>query len=123
MPAWNYGKPPNEEFVEVEHPDGKIIEVQAFYGRDGYRPHWQGRDGVSWSVDAFQKWRPLTKVQLQDIEALVCEDILKRQALGITKYGKTVAETPLSLLEWLEHAYQECLDQAVYLKRAMQEIK
>jgi hypothetical protein len=43
--------------------------------------------------------------------------------MGILKYGKTVAENPLDLLQWLQHAYEECLDQAVYLKRAMAELK
>ena len=56
-------------------------------------------------------------------EAKVCEDIAQRQALGIQKYGVTVEENQLSLLEWLQHAYEECLDQAVYLKRAIDEIK
>ena len=56
------------------------------------------------------------------IEATVCEDIAKRQQLGIGKYGGTVADNPLDLREWLQHAYEECLDQAVYLKRAMAEI-
>jgi hypothetical protein len=57
------------------------------------------------------------------IEKLVCEDVAKRQALGIAKYGTTVADNPLSLYQWLEHAYQECLDQAVYLRRAMHEVE
>ena len=56
------------------------------------------------------------------IEAKGCEDIAKRQQLGIAKYKTTVADTPLSLREWLDHAYQECLDQAVYLRRAIEEI-
>ena len=56
------------------------------------------------------------------IEAMVCEDITKRQALGIQKYGTTVAENQLTLREWLQHAYEETLDQAIYLKRAMQEL-
>lgn len=56
------------------------------------------------------------------IEALVCEDIAKRQALGIAKYGVTVAGNPLPLRDWLLHAYQECLDQAVYLRRAIAEL-
>lgn len=55
-------------------------------------------------------------------EADVCADILKRQQLGINKYGTTVRDNPLALREWLQHAYEECLDQAVYLKRAMEEI-
>jgi hypothetical protein len=56
-------------------------------------------------------------------EAAVCEDIARRQQLGIKKYGTTVAENPLSLKQWLQHAYEESLDHAVYLKRAISEIK
>lgn len=53
------------------------------------------------------------------IEAQVCSDIAKRQALGLAKYGVSVAANPLPLREWLQHAYEETLDQAVYLKRAI----
>lgn len=56
------------------------------------------------------------------IEALVCEDIARRQAFGIAKYGQTVADNPLALRDWLEHAYEEALDLAVYLRRAMAEM-
>lgn len=56
------------------------------------------------------------------IEAQVCEDIAQRQQVGFQKYGVSVANNPLALREWLNHAYQECLDQAVYLKRAMREM-
>lgn len=56
------------------------------------------------------------------IEAKVCADIEARQALGMNKYGISVQDNPLTLREWLEHAYQECLDQAIYLRRAMQEL-
>lgn len=59
---------------------------------------------------------------IEDTEALVCVDIRYRQQLGIKKYGTTVAKNPLELRQWLQHAYEEVLDQAVYLKRAMQEI-
>ncbi len=51
------------------------------------------------------------------IEALVCQDIAARQQLGISKYGTTVAENPLSLLEWYRHHYMELLDAAVYTKK------
>lgn len=57
----------------------------------------------------------------QGTEARVCQDIAERQAKGIAKYGQTVADNPLTLPQWLRHAYEECLDQAVYLKRAMEE--
>jgi len=56
------------------------------------------------------------------IEAIVCSDITARQRLGVEKYGTTVADNPLSLREWLQHSYEECLDQAIYLRRAIDEL-
>lgn len=56
------------------------------------------------------------------IEAEVCADIARRQAFGIAKYGQTVADNPLTLREWLQHAYEESLDLPIYLKRAIAEI-
>lgn len=57
------------------------------------------------------------------IEAEVCADIAARQQAGIKKYGTTVADNPLPLREWLQHAYEEALDLAVYLKRAIAKIE
>lgn len=54
------------------------------------------------------------------IEAEVCADIAARQAKGISKYGTTVAENPADLKEWLQHAYEETLDKAIYLKAAIE---
>ena len=66
MTSWQTGWPPNEVWVEVEHlieeGDGfrtEVIEVMAYYGRDGTHPHWKGRDGVMWWPEAFSKWRHL----------------------------------------------------------------
>lgn len=56
------------------------------------------------------------------IEAAVCADIARRQALGIAKYGTTVADNPLALRAWLQHGYEELLDAAVYMRRAIAEI-
>ena len=56
------------------------------------------------------------------VEAEVCADIARRQAFGQNKYGTTVAENQLSLRAWLHHAYEQTLDKAVYLKRAIAEI-
>lgn len=55
-------------------------------------------------------------------EAEVCADIARRQQLGKSKYGTTVAENPLTLRQWLQHGLEEALDLAVYLKRAIAEI-
>lgn len=57
------------------------------------------------------------------IEAQVCEDIARRQAIGMTKYGVSVADNPLGLVSWLQHAYEETLDKAIYLKRAIAEMQ
>jgi hypothetical protein len=51
----------------------------------------------------------------------VCADIAKRQAQGVQKYGTTVAANPLTHAQWLQHAYEEALDLAIYLKRAINE--
>ena len=59
---------------------------------------------------------------IKDTETEVCADIKRRQELGIAKYGTTVAGNPLELRQWLQHAYEEKLDDAVYMKRAIQQL-
>lgn len=61
-------------------------------------------------------------IDIVGTEADVCNDIAKRQQVGIKKYKTTVRDNPLSLREWLQHAYEETLDKAVYLKRAIEEL-
>lgn len=56
------------------------------------------------------------------IEAQICADIAARQRIGIAKYGMTLAQNDLELLARLQHAYEECLDQACYLKWAMEKL-
>jgi len=58
--------------------------------------------------------------RIEGTEAEVCRDISERQQKGIAKYGTTVANNPLTHQQWLQHAYEEALDLAIYLKRAMQ---
>lgn len=65
---------------------------------------------------ANQIWRAMQKSQTNEptgVERRVCEDIAKRQAIGIKKYGCTVEE---STDDMLQHAYLEVLDLAIYLK-------
>lgn len=56
-------------------------------------------------------------------EGRVCRDIARRQRLGLKKYGKTVETSQIDFKAWLQHAYLECLDQAIYLKRAIEEME
>lgn len=66
------------------------------------------------NVQADQAEQPRDKV----VEA-VRADLLRRSQLGIQKYGVTLERQDLSLKDWLQHAYEETLDQANYLKRAI----
>lgn len=56
-------------------------------------------------------------MSVSGIEAMVCEDIAKRQMVGIAKYKVTVENNPLKLREWVQHAYEEALDLSIYLKK------
>lgn len=55
-------------------------------------------------------------------EAKVCALIASRQAMGIAKYGTTVADNPLALRAWLAHQLEELIDAAIYCQRAIDEI-
>lgn len=52
----------------------------------------------------------------------VRKDLLDRSTVGIVKYSTTLDQNKGDLRYWLNHAYEECLDQANYLKRAIMEI-
>ena len=56
-------------------------------------------------------------------EQRVCQDIAKRQAFGIKKYGTTVENNKLSLLDWNWHHYFELLDAAVYTRRIIEQME
>ncbi len=53
----------------------------------------------------------------------VRQDLLKRSELGIKKYNTTLDRTDLNLKDWLQHAYEEALDMANYLKRSIMELE
>lgn len=55
-------------------------------------------------------------------EARVCQLIAQRQQLGLSKYGTTVAQNPLSLRAWLQNALEEALDLSIYLARTLEEL-
>ena len=59
---------------------------------------------------------------IDSVVEAVRADLLRRSELGIAKYGTTLDRADLNLRDWLQHAYEETLDQANYLKRAIIEI-
>jgi hypothetical protein len=106
-----------------EHITDAVQTVCDFFDKKGMR-EWAYR-GL-----ADRRLVNILERQLEELankpsgtEARVCDDIAKRQQLGIQKYSTTVESNPLSLKQWLQHAYEECLDQAVYLKRAIEELE
>ena len=47
----------------------------------------------------------------------VKEDLDRRAALGLKKYGVGLERTDLTEIDWIQHAYEEALDLACYLRR------
>lgn len=50
------------------------------------------------------------------VDRLVAEH-RRREALGLAKYGVTLARDDLSRLDWLKHARDEAMDLALYLEK------
>jgi hypothetical protein len=53
----------------------------------------------------------------------VRKDLLDRSERGLEKYGVTLDRNDLNLEDWLNHAYEETLDKAAYLKKAIKEVQ
>ena len=47
----------------------------------------------------------------------IIDDLLEREDKGLKEYGTTMDRTDLSAQDWLQHAYEEALDLAIYLKK------
>jgi hypothetical protein len=58
-----------------------------------------------------------------DTELSVVIDIFDRKKLGLAKYKVSVADNPLTLLQWMQHEYEEQLDAVIYKKRCIDELK
>lgn len=59
---------------------------------------------------------------MDKIVEAVRSDLRERSERGIKKYGVTLDRQDLNLKDWLQHAYEETLDKALYLKRAIDEL-
>ena len=49
----------------------------------------------------------------------VIVDLIMREKKGYSEYKQTMDRTDLTKDEWLQHAYEEALDLALYLKKIM----
>lgn len=60
---------------------------------------------------------------IDSVVEAVRQDLFDRSKVGINKYGVTLDRDDLSLEQWLQHAYEECLDQANYLKKSILQLQ
>ena len=51
------------------------------------------------------------------ITATLCAELQARAARGLSKYGVTLADAPLTTREVLQHLKEELLDAAAYIQR------
>ena len=56
---------------------------------------------------------------MSDILNQTIKDLYEREARGLKEYGTTLDRTDLTKDEWLQHAYEEALDLALYLKKLL----
>ena len=52
---------------------------------------------------------------------LVIADILEREKRGLAEYKTTMDRKDLTREQWLQHAYEEVLDLAIYLKKLQEQ--
>ena len=52
---------------------------------------------------------------------IVIAELRLREERGLNKYGTTLDRTDLTEKQWLQHAYEEALDLALYLKKLIEQ--
>jgi len=93
---------------------------------DVYTGLWKEYDAIieSWWEIKPQPPRPKGKQSVQDpIVESVVYDLRTRSDVGVKKYGVTLARDDLSLEQWVQHALEEAMDLALYLKRIKVELE
>lgn len=56
---------------------------------------------------------------MSQVTQQVINDINARELKGLETYGTTMDRTDLTQDQWLNHAYEEALDFAIYLKKLL----
>ena len=60
-------------------------------------------------------------VRPKHVYSQVMVDLRDREKMGIEKYGVSVDKAELDTLQWMQHAYEESLDHAIYMKKIILE--
>jgi len=74
-------------------------------------------DTIPEEWEIFHEDLHLFKPNTDTIVQSVQDDLQARSERGMAKYGTTLDRTDLTQKEWLQHAYEEALDFALYLKK------
>lgn len=61
-------------------------------------------------------------LQKDPIVEKVIDKYIMRSNTGMVKYGTTLEENPLDVIEWLIHLQEELMDATLYLERMKSEI-
>ena len=56
-----------------------------------------------------------------EILSKVVTKMVKRENVGLNKYGKTMDRTDLHLIEWMNHLQEELMDATLYLQKMINE--
>lgn len=59
----------------------------------------------------------------KQVYAQVLLDLRAREKMGIEKYGVSVDKAKLDAVQWMQHAYEESLDHAIYMKKLILEAR
>ena len=101
------------DFSMTKSPGGKRDEYVNTHLESCWNG-WQARAALSLKVETAPSADPVVEMNVALLRA--------RSAVGVKKYGVTMADSKLPLRAWLVHALEESLDHANYLQRAMLEI-
>ncbi len=122
----------------VKTPDGKTGLILQLHGRSGEscivsidEPNTPRRRELLYAtarlvlLEDDESHHTIEQNKTCKVVEAVCADLLRRSQLGIDKYGFTLSENPHGHDKryWLQHAYEEALDLANYLKCELMRIE
>ena len=117
--------------IQQAYEQGLRVREKGWNQKEWIKKHSETRSidesGHFWLIDWSFETKPeeweiwhedLPKFNQTDtIVQAVQSDLQARSEMGIAKYGTTLDRTDLSEKDWLQHAYEEALDLALYLKK------
>jgi hypothetical protein len=118
----------SKQFVILGILSGKILEecdaddIEYFTELKNQMENMpQEVDDYLWSIGLKRREKTNITHDFDNCQSNVCKkvitDLKTREAKGIDTYGTTLDRTDLTRSEWLQHAYEEALDLALYLKK------